>query len=201
MTANKREAFDQEAEEMANDLKAHPDSPDVHIELGDNYMNNGEYDKAIREFKLILEKHPNYADVRNRLGNAYSDKEDAFGCYTDFTIGGLNENATADNEGPDIDLFINNYNFVSGDLTHENPLMIAHISDENGINLSTNGIGHEISLVMNNDFTKIMQITDLFVPDTNSYQSGSIQYPFYKALAIYHYLQNDHCLHPLFLLS
>jgi hypothetical protein len=132
-------------------------------------------------FELVIPKDISFKYGKGKLSYyAYSDKEDAFGCYTDFTIGGIDENASIDEKGPDINLFINNYKFVSGDLTHQDPLLIAHISDENGINLSTNGIGHEMTLVLNNDFTNVIQITNLFVPDTNSYQSGVLHYPFYN---------------------
>ncbi len=54
------------------------------------------------------------------------------------------------------------------------------MNDENGINLSSNGIGHEITLLTNDDYSNKVILNDLYVCDTNSYKSGMIQYPYYN---------------------
>ncbi|MEZ5083557.1 MAG: type IX secretion system sortase PorU [Bacteroidales bacterium] len=111
---------------------------------------------------------------------AFSESHDASGEFSSFIIGGIDENATVDNTGPQIDLFLNNLYFKSGDQTHENPLMLVFLNDENGINLSTNGIGHNITAVLNDDHSNAIQLNKYYVADTNSYKGGSIEYPFYN---------------------
>jgi hypothetical protein len=111
---------------------------------------------------------------------AVSDQYDAFGSYENFILGGISDQAETDNTGPDMELYINDMNFVSGSQTHENPLFLAFLSDENGINLSSNGIGHDITLVMNDNHSDIMIINDRFIPNLDDYQGGSIEYPFYN---------------------
>ena len=111
---------------------------------------------------------------------AYSNDRDAGGEFSDFIIGGIDANASPDNTGPQIDLFMNNLAFKSGDQTHESPIMLAFLDDESGINLSTNGIGHNITAVLNDDYSNVIQLKEFFTPDTNNYRGGSIEYPFYN---------------------
>ncbi|MCB2219394.1 MAG: type IX secretion system sortase PorU [Bacteroidetes bacterium] len=111
---------------------------------------------------------------------AASDNDDAFGSFENFILGGISEQAETDNTGPDMELYINDLNFVSGSQTNENPVFLAFLSDENGINLSSNGIGHDITLIMNDNHSDIMIMNDWFIPNLDDFQRGSIEYPFYK---------------------
>ncbi|MCD4682913.1 MAG: type IX secretion system sortase PorU, partial [Bacteroidales bacterium] len=52
---------------------------------------------------------------------AISDNTDAFGYFDNFVIGGINENAEPDTQGPEIELYLNDLSFISGDQTHESP--------------------------------------------------------------------------------
>lgn len=109
---------------------------------------------------------------------ASSDSHDATGAYNDFILWGIDNEATTDNKGPEITIFLNDTNFVSGDQTDPNPIMLARLFDENGINLSTNGIGHDITAVLNGDYSNIMVLNDYYKPGLNSYQQGTIEFPF-----------------------
>jgi len=111
---------------------------------------------------------------------AFSDDADAMGYNNEIIIGGININAVSDTEGPQIDLFLNDLTFVSGDQTHENPVMLAFINDLSGINLSAGGIGHEISATLDNDYSTMVYLNEYYVQDIDSYQSGKITYPFYN---------------------
>lgn len=146
------------------------------IWTGQYEVKNGEF-----EFEFMIPKDITLNYGKGKLSYyAYSSEHDASGAFTDFTMGGIYADATADNTGPEIDLYINDYGFVSGGLTHSNPMLIAHIADDNGINLSSNGIGHDISLVLNDDYSNVVKLNDLYVCDTNTYKSGSINYPYYN---------------------
>jgi hypothetical protein len=120
---------------------------------------------------------------------AYSETNDAVGFFNQFSIGGVDQNAVLDNTGPDIKLFINDLNFISGDITHENPLLLAFLSDESGINLSDGAIGRNITCILNNDYSNKMILDDYFIPDLDSYQSGSIIFPFSNLPDGYHTLK------------
>jgi hypothetical protein len=102
---------------------------------------------------------------------------DAHG-YLRTTSGGVNPNAAPDNEGPEMDLFINNTNFVSGGLTDRDPVFLAYLYDENGINHTANGIGRDITLTLDGDPSTTVILNQLYDPDMDTYKSGWLSYPF-----------------------
>jgi len=103
---------------------------------------------------------------------------DGFG-YLNIKTGGVNPEAAPDNEGPEMKLYINNTNFISGDLTDSDPVFLAYMYDEHGINFTGNGIGRDITLTLDNDPNTTVVVNDLFDSDMDSYQSGWLSYPYY----------------------
>ena len=81
-----------------------------------------------------------------------------------------------DNTPPKISAYLNNPTFKSGDIVNNQPVLFAKISDENGINVSKAGIGHDITLTLND--TLIIVANDFYSADLNDYKSGTIRYPF-----------------------
>jgi hypothetical protein len=136
---------------------------------------------GVFEFSFLVPK-----DIALNLGPgkisyyAWSENADASGYSNDITIGGINLNAPSDTQGPDIDLFLNDLSFVSGDQTDENPLMLAFVSDASGLNFSSGGLGHELIAVLDDDYTNVIRLKDYFEQDINSYTTGKINYPFYN---------------------
>jgi hypothetical protein len=63
---------------------------------------------------------------------------DKTGYNTDIKIGGINENAVADNTGPTVKLYMNDETFVNGGITNRSPFLLAILSDEHGINHKRN---------------------------------------------------------------
>jgi hypothetical protein len=103
--------------------------------------------------------------------------EDRGGANFDIRIGGVNENAPEDNEGPEIMLFMNDENFISGGITNESPTLLAKLKDENGINTAS-GIGHDIVAIIDGDEANPFKLNDYYQSDIDDYQSGSLSYPF-----------------------
>ena len=130
-------------------------------------------------FEFIVPKDIAYQYGNGRISYyAETDETDATGYYEDFIIGGINENATADNTGPTVKLFMNDDKFVSGSLTNENPKFIALVEDENGINTVGNGIGHDISAILDGKTDKSLTLNDYYQSELNSYQKGNVLYAF-----------------------
>jgi len=102
---------------------------------------------------------------------------DAHGFYK-VSTGGVNPDATPDNVGPELSLYLNNTDFVSGDLTNSEPMFLAYLFDEHGINFTGNGIGRDITLTLDNDPSNTVVLNDIFDPDIDSYQSGWLSYPY-----------------------
>lgn len=109
---------------------------------------------------------------------AEGEGTNANGFFEDFVIGGSNDNAVADNQGPTIGLYMNDESFVFGGTTDENPTLLAVVSDSNGINTVGNGIGHDITAILNENSNKAINLNDFYQADLDSYQSGRVVYPF-----------------------
>jgi len=72
---------------------------------------------------------------------------------------------------------MNDEKFAFGGLTDENPTILLKLKDENGINTTGNGIGHDISgeLDANNQSTFVMN--DFYEATENDHTSGLVRYP------------------------
>lgn len=119
---------------------------------------------------------------------AESENADAHGYFDELIIGGSSGNMASDVWGPEIDLYMNNTDFVDGGITDENPDMLAFVNDESGINTVGNGIGHDIVAVLDNNTADAIILNDYYEADLDSYQSGSVTYPFHDLDAGMHNL-------------
>lgn len=100
---------------------------------------------------------------------------DAAGFYNKIQVGGEAKNIEIDNEGPQVNLFLNDKSFSAGGLTDETPVLYADIVDSSGINTVGTGIGHDISVVIDKDSKPII-LNDYYEANLNSYQSGRVRY-------------------------
>jgi hypothetical protein len=74
---------------------------------------------------------------------------------------------------------MNDTTFVPGGTTDQNPLLLAHVFDESGINTTGTGIGHDIlATVEGLESGKNYILNQYYEADVDSYNSGSITYPF-----------------------
>jgi hypothetical protein len=117
---------------------------------------------------------------------ARSASSDANGGELDFIVGGYNNEAVPDEEGPEIRLFMNDTNFVSGGITDQNPTLLAYLSDSSGINTVGNGIGHDLTATLDDDSKSLQILNDYYVADLNTFKQGIITYPFFKLSDGYH---------------
>ncbi len=124
------------------------------------------------------ESFENYSPAR-LFFYAYNSNNgsEASGSNDQFYIYGYDENVKADSIGPDIRIFaLNNETFEDGDNINESPLVIANIFDENGINFSNGGIGHNITLQLDEKNT-FYDVASFFTPTFDSDgNSGVINY-------------------------
>ena len=93
--------------------------------------------------------------------------------YTDnFVLGG--SAALTDTVGPKIFCYLNTPDFVSGDRVNTTPYFVAQISDDNGINATGNGVGHDMQLIIDGKATQTYTLNDNFTYDFGTYTSGSV---------------------------
>jgi len=129
-------------------------------------------------FSFIVPKDIAYQFGQGRISYyARSASTDANGYDNDIQVGGYNNQAPVDTEGPELSLFFNDRNFRNGGITGPVPVLLADVSDTSGINTVGNGIGHDITAVLDNKTTSPMILNDYYVSDLNTYKSGEIAYP------------------------
>lgn len=96
------------------------------------------------------------------------------GSQLNLVIGGRG-NTVTDNTPPEISAYLNNQSFRDGDVVNPSPILWIRVIDENGINISKTGTGHDITLVINDTLT--IGLNDYFIADQDDYRSGMIRYP------------------------
>ncbi len=111
---------------------------------------------------------------------AYSDSKQATGYNRNVILGGINSNAAADNNPPQIKLYMNDSSFVDGGITDNTPSVFAILEDENGINTSTASIGHDILLTIDNDPYQAFSINEYYQSDVDNYKRGTVKYQIYQ---------------------
>lgn len=128
---------------------------------------------------FIVPKDINYAFGTAKITYYAADENNDFeanGSYTHFIVGGSSSREINDNEGPQIQMYLNTPDFSSGDVVNESPLFVANVSDENGINIIGNGVGHDIVLMLDNQDWIILN--SYYQPNMGTYQSGVVRYKF-----------------------
>ncbi len=139
-------------------------------------VKNGEF-----EFAFVVPKDIDYNYGTGKLSvYASSENQEAMGYNRSLVIGGFDENSPDDTTGPAIELYINDENFIEGGMTDENPILIAKVSDENGINTIGNGIGHDITAFLGSNPTDLKILNNYYESDINTFKSGVVRYPFYN---------------------
>ncbi len=122
-------------------------------------------------------------DISYKIGQGkimyYADNgtDDAHGAFNDFMIGGLSGQAVADNNGPDISLYMDSKDFVNGGQTSRNPVLLAYLSDENGINTTGTGIGHDITAIIDDDYSNVIVLNSYYQADKDDFTSGLVSFP------------------------
>jgi hypothetical protein len=95
-------------------------------------------------------------------------------------IGGASDTALADKDGPKIKLFMNDEHFVYGGITDENPKLLAKLEDASGINTTGNGLGHDLTCIIDANTKSPIVLNEYYQTEMNSFRKGKVLYPFSK---------------------
>lgn len=101
---------------------------------------------------------------------------EAHGHWNNFYLDGTADSMLNDSIGPNVKVHLDTPYFINGGYTGTMPSFIAHVSDQDGINTTGLGIGHDIELVVDNDATKTYVLNDYFRYDFGSYTSGQLRF-------------------------
>lgn len=109
---------------------------------------------------------------------AYSDDlREANGATTQFYVYGYAEDSEdRDTTDPEIlGIGLNSYMFRDGGIVNSSPLFVAKVRDDSGINISSSGIGKQMTLIV--DGRRVYEdLVDQFTPDPDDYLAGEVQY-------------------------
>lgn len=112
------------------------------------------------------------------LVSAYAWTEqgaEANGFSESLYVYGFNDGEDADKTAPTVEYFyINNSGFKDGDIVNMNPVVFVRLVDDSGINISDAGVGHRISLRLD-DTTPYDDVAQYFEPDTDG-TGGNLAY-------------------------
>ncbi len=102
---------------------------------------------------------------------------DANGFEKDFIIGGIADDILYDYDKAEIFLYMNDTLFINGGITDPNPVLIADIFDVSGINTVGNGIGHDITAILDGNTTNPYILNDFYESAKDDFTRGSIRFP------------------------
>jgi len=160
-------------------LEQDPDSEVIPFELQRNIIYKGQatVNDGSFSFSFIVPKDINYSFGPGKISYyANNTTTDAGGQDQRFMVGGIDSIGINDQQGPDIALYLNDEQFVSGGITDETPVLIADLFDENGINTVGNGIGHDIVAVIDEETSNPLVLNEFYTANLDTYQSGSVRY-------------------------
>lgn len=119
---------------------------------------------------------------------AHNGQDDAHGYNESLIIGGVSNTTLQDPRGPEIRLYMNDENFVSGSITDDRPSLFAVLFDSSGINTVGNGIGHDLIAQLDGKPNQLFVLNDFYESDLDSYQQGRVRFPLDKLSEGPHYL-------------
>jgi hypothetical protein len=133
-------------------------------------------------FTFVMPKDIDYDYGYGKISYYATDEKsiDAKGNYTNIVIGKTDPNALADNEGPRVEVFINNENFKSGGMTDENPVILVKLEDDNGINVAGSSIGHDLVAVLDDDTRATYNLNEFYEAALDDFTRGEARYPLFR---------------------
>lgn len=106
-----------------------------------------------------------------------SSNNDATGYSKEYVIGGTSNIPNLDNQGPNIEVFLEDTTFTFGDEVSPTPLFISYLSDSSGINIMNNDIGKDITLTIDEDFENTIVLNAKYKTNQSTYKNGEIIIP------------------------
>ena len=101
---------------------------------------------------------------------------EANGYNEDIPLGGMVDDISFDQNGPEIYAYLNNENFQNGGIVNATPLFVAQLNDASGIGASGNGIGHDLSLCIDGRSDLTYNINEYYTHEFGDFTQGTVAY-------------------------
>ncbi len=131
------------------------------------------------DFTFVVPRDINYAVGPGRV-SCYVEglSDNGCGATNEPLVGGTATNVALDEQGPDVQVYLNDERFVRGGLTNEAPLLLVKLFDANGINTMGSSIGHDLVAVLDENTDQAIVLNDQYEADLDTYRSGTARYRF-----------------------
>lgn len=143
--------------------------------VGNGTVKNGEF-----TLKVVMpaEVADNYRPAAFSLYAYSSDGTDATGVCRDLYVYGTDPAAEPDTDAPVIEeLYLNHPSFRNGQEVNSAPMLIAKVTDDRAMNLSSAGVGHQMTAYLDGGDKTFSDVSDYFTPFTDGTPGGMIYYP------------------------
>lgn len=128
-------------------------------------------------YTFIVPKDINYEFGRGKLSYYVNEGTLDGNGYDYLIVGGSADSFAQDNEGPEVKIYMNDENFVSGGMTNANPVMLVKLADENGINTAGNAIGHNITGILDETDENQIILNEFYESELDDFTRGQAKYP------------------------
>jgi hypothetical protein len=129
-------------------------------------------------YSFTLPRDVSFREGKGKISYyAKSMDRTASGYYNQIIPSNSGNTSAGNGEGPGINLFLNNRGFSPGGITRRNPLFIADIYDEDGINFFGAGLGRDILAVFDDDFANPVSLNEYFIPTLDDSRQGTVLFP------------------------
>jgi hypothetical protein len=116
---------------------------------GHTPVSNGRF-----EFSFTVPLDISYTDNNGKMIFYATDGQshDAFGNFDRYSLTGTSGDMQNDKRGPEItEMYLNTETFADGDAVNPTPYFHARVADSDGINFSGTGLGHDITIAIDNN--------------------------------------------------
>ena len=142
--------------------------------VGGDSVRGGEF-----TFTFRVPMDINYS-MKSGLINLYAvnntHTSEANGSFDDFLLGGTSESLANDSVGPQVTLYLNSPDFITGDCVNETPRLFVSLEDPDGINTVGNGIGHDLVAIVDGKATMTYTLNDYYTSELGDYTRGTVSY-------------------------
>lgn len=139
---------------------------------GNASVNDGHF-----RFSFVVPRDINYNYGNGKISYyARENASDASGYYDNFLLGGINEGGIQDSIGPEIEVYLNDFNFVNNGTVNPDPVLILKLWDQFGINTTGNGIGHDIVAILDEATESPIILNDYYEALQDSFNCGTVRY-------------------------
>lgn len=133
--------------------------------------------RFVSTFILSKEFDLNVGYGHAKMYASADDGRDVMGSSDAILVGGMSDANLTDTIGPVINAYVDYNRDANGNAISSVPYLYLTISDPQGVNLSTQGVGHDISLVIDSDRAAAVSLNDYFSYSPDDFTTGTVAYP------------------------